>query len=199
MKKLKALIFAIFITGFSVCLAGCSKGIPAIDMPTYFNTAVSSTIYKNNSTSNKSLTLESFTTSSANTTKLDKYLDFTFTAKSSWIYKMYIEKIEFFVYTNTTPDTEMTFTIKISNLASEDKISSISQLEETQSIYPTAYEPYKLTLFVNKVVATATGMTMSIDISESSELLLDKNNPDNNFKWQIYGLKIYGESREYSK
>ena len=198
MKKLKALLLTILFASFALTAAGCSKGIPAINMPTYFKTSVTSTVYKNSSTSSKTLTLDQFC-SGADTSKLDKYLDFKFAANSSWIYKMYIEKLEFYVLTNTTPDTEMTFTIKLSNLAKEDNISSVSEITETQSIYPTANEPYKLTLFVNRVVATATGMTMSIDISESSELLLDKNNPDNDFKWLIYGLKIYGEHREYSK
>ena len=198
MKKIKALILSLFFISVAIFTTGCSNEIPSIDMPTYFKTSVSSTIYKNNTTSNRTLALSQFY-SGADTSKFDKYLDFTFTANASWVYKLYIEKLEFYVITNTTPDTEMTFTIKISNLAKEDNISSPSEIVETQSIYPTANEPYKLTLFVNRVVATAIGMTMSIDISESSELLLDKNNPENNFKWMIYGLNIFGEHREYSK
>ena len=199
MKKIKTFILALFFAGFAIVLSGCSNQISAINMPTYFKTSVSTTIYKNNITSNKTLDLNSLTSNSADTTLLNKYLEYTFTANASWIYKMFIEKIEFYVFTNETPSTEMTFTINISNLAKEDNISNISDLTETQSINPTAYQPYKLTLFVNKVVATATGMTMKIDISESSELLINKNNSENNFSWIIYGLKIYGESREYSR
>lgn len=199
MKKLKALTLAILFISFAVLFSGCSKGLPSIDMPTYFKNTATSNVYKSTSYSNKTLDLSQFISDKPDTTKLDKYLDFTFTANAEWIYKMYIEKIEFYVYTSETPSTEMTFTIKITNLAKEDNLASKSDLKEIQSIYPTANQGYKLILPVDRVVATATGMTMSIDISESSELLLNKNNTKNEFKWMIYGLKVFGESREYSR
>lgn len=201
MKKIKAFTLALLFISFAVLFSGCSKGIPAIDMPTYFKDSVTSNVYKSTSYTNKTLSLSQFTNSNPDTTKMDKYLDFSFTANSDWIYKMYIEKIEFYVITSETPLTEMTFTFNISNLAKENNITEENNIKnETISINPTANSPYKIILPVDRVVRTASSTTtITIDISESSELLLNKNNTNNSFKWMIYGLTVFGESREYSR
>ena len=110
-----------------------------------------------------------------------------------------IEKIEFWVLTNESSSEQMTISFSVSNLAKETNISSIDTFNEIKAHTPEAFKAQKYTFAIGQTVASGTGSTISIDISESSELLLNKNNPESNFKWMIYGLKVYGEHREYSK
>ena len=46
---------------------------------------------------------------------------------------------------------------------------------------------------VKRTVATATGSTLTIDVLTSDMF----GDPESNFKWCIYDLKFYGESRSY--
>jgi len=199
MKKIAILILTLFISSTALLFAGCSDGLKPINMSVYYNTNVDSIVYTNDISSNRTLDLSTVTASSADWSKMDKYYDFNFSANASWIYKMYIERIEFYVLCNETTNEEMSINLKITNLAPEDNLSNISTHTDMKSHHPTENVAQKYTFDINKVVVTATGSKITLDIDQSTSLISIKNNPNNNFKWIIYGFKIYGESREYSK
>lgn len=200
MKKISTLLIAILLPFSALLLSGCSQnGLKPIDMSTYYKSTIETTIYKNNISTSKSLTLDKVTADSPNMILMDKYLDIKVTANSSWIYKMYIEKIEFYVLTNESTESQMAVSLNVTNLAKESVTTNVTTFSELKSHIPSANTAQKYTFEINQVVSKATGSTITIDISESSEILVNKNNKDSDFKWIIYGLKIYGEHREYSK
>lgn len=200
MKKITTIIFAIFITMSIFMFSACSNdSLKPIKMSVYFNNNVTATTYKNDVSSNKTLNIGTLTSSKADRSKMDKYLDFTFSANGSWIYKMYIDRIEFYVLSNETTSSQMTITLNITNTAKETNLTETSTHTDIKSHNPQKNIAQKYTFKINKVIATATGSTFTLDIGESSELISTKNNPDNNFCWIIYDFKIIGESREYSK
>ena len=129
MKRLKSFIIALLLISTSILFSACSNAsLPAIDMNVYFKNVISSTIYKNNTSSSKSLTLDTLTKSKPDSLKMDKYLDFTLTSIGSWTYKMFVEKIEFFVISNETADSEFTITLTMTNMANEANISSTEKI-----------------------------------------------------------------------
>lgn len=200
MKKITTLLFAIFISISALLFSGCSQsGLSPIDMSTYYKSTIETSIYKNSSSSSKSLTLDKITADSPNTSFMDKYIDFKVTANPSWVYKMYIEKIEFYVLTNESTESQMAVSLSVTNLAKETDTTAADTFTELKSHVPVANSAQKYTFEINQVVAKATGSTITIDISESSEILINKNDSNSDFKWMIYGLKVYGEHREYSK
>lgn len=200
MKKIFTILFAILITTSTFLFSACSNGtLKPINMSVYYNNNVSATAYKNDASNSKTLDITSLTSSKPDRSKMDKYLDFTFSANGSWIYKMYIDRIEFYVLSNETTSSQMTITLNITNTAKETNLSDPATHSDIKSHNPEANIAQKYTFEINKVIATATGSKLTLDISESSELISTKNDPDNNFSWIIYDFKIIGESREYSK
>ena len=186
MKKILSIMLTVFISISSLLLSGCSQnGLSSIDMSTYYKSTIETTVYRNNISSSKSLTLENITSDSANTAVLDKYLDFKITANPSWVYKMYIEKIEFYVLTNESSDSQMAISLNVTNLAKESDTTSTDTFSELKSHVPHAWQAQKYSFSINQVISKATGSTISIDISESSEVLVNKNNKDSDFKWMI--------------
>ena len=200
MKKITTFILSIFIITITLLSCGCSGNkITAIDMPTYVKNTITATTYKNNTSSTRSLTLSALTKNYADTSYMDKYLDFTLSTNPSWTYKMYIEKVEFYVLTSESSNSQMSLALTMTNLADESNLASTATFSELKSHVPEQGTAQKYTFEINKVFSKATGSTITIDMSESSELLIDKNGQNSNFNWLIYGLKIYGEHREYSK
>lgn len=200
MKKLITIIFIFIISITATCFSGCSNNsLPAIDMLTYFKPSVSTTVFRGSLSSSQTINLSLLTSSKPLKSEMDKYLEFTFSANANWIYKMYIEKVEFYVLSNESSDIQMSLNFSMTNLAKENNLSSTSTFEELKSHTPVSGLAQKYTFYINQVVPKATGSTITIDILESSELISNNSNPDSDFKWLIYGFKIYGESREYSK
>ena len=112
----------------------------------------------------------------------------------------YIDYIYFYVYTNMETTTEMTVNVSITNLADENNIENPNNdFKADCSLMPQKDKSVLCAIKVQKVIATATGSTMIIDILQSSELFSDGVGQDVDFKWIIYGLEFRAESRAYSK
>lgn len=200
MKKFIAIIFiSIFIFSLPLLTSCANNTLPSINMSTYFKKEITASIITSNVTTSRTLDLSILTNSDSNHSRMDKYLDFKITANPSWIYKMYVEKIEFYVLTNQDTNDQFTITLNMSNLAKENNISNIESYNDTLSRDLKAYKAQKYTFVINQVVASSTGSVINIDISESNHLLISQNNQNNDFKWMVYDFKIYGESREYSR
>ncbi len=180
---------------FTGCKGG---GLPKINTQVYFKPTISSNILSSGISAARSLPLETITAQNADISKLDKYHDFKIESNTSYIYKMYIEKIEFYVFTNKSTSDEMIFTLKATNLAKENSLNNAATFTETKGIYAEANKAIKVTFKIEQTVALASGTTITIDISESNDLLLDKNSQNDQFKWLLYGFSVFGESREYS-
>ena len=67
------------------------------------------------------------------------------------------------------------------------------------SLIPTKDGEFICEVKVKKVIATATGSTVTFDILNSPEVFFNEKGEDIGFKWVIYDLKFYAEHRTYSK
>ena len=79
---------------------GCKKEklLPAIDLSTYLKNEISVKFYQMESASTQELSF--VTAPELDKEKLGKYVSFELNSNSVWMYKMYIETISFYVYTN---------------------------------------------------------------------------------------------------
>ena len=196
MKKLLIKIFsAILILPCLVLCACSSTKIPSINLDAYYNSPIEATVWTSSVSTKKSLTLNDISSKKPVTTKLDAYLQFNFTGVADYLYRMYIEKIEFYVYSNMDAN-EMTLNLSISNLAKTDDISNKSTFKNAYAIVPKAEESVLVTFEINRIVAVATGSDIQIDILESKNNTItdDAGNPTG-FKWIIHNFKVYGEHR----
>ena len=200
MKKLSTLLFIIIISFSTLSFAACSNNsLPTLNMAVYFKSNVSASVYKTNVPTSKTIDISELTHSSFNATKMDRYLDFKIEANPNWIYKMYIEKIEFYAIPNISSDSQMTLTLSMTNLANENNLSVAETFTDSLSNKTEKNSAQKFVFYINKTVAKATGSTITIDITEESSDLLSLKEDSTEFKWQIYGFRVYGESREYLK
>ncbi len=182
-----------------ILLCGCSKKskLDTINASTYFNSAVACTVYgKEKQTSGN---LSDLLAKKPNMGTIGQYTVFELKANSAWVYKMYIDYIYFYVYTNIETESQMTINIKMTNLASENNIENPETFEADCSLIPKKDGSILCEVKVQKVVATATGSTLTFDILDCPEIFSDSMAQDNGFKWTIYGLEFYAESRAYSK
>lgn len=184
-------------------LCSCSgvSDLPSINMQTYFEDSVTATVF-NNSTSNSStrdIPLSVLTANSPNTDYLDRFVEFELEGNGAWLYKMYIDKIVFYVYTNESSDSEMIVNFSITNVAHEDDLELTEEFTGQCSFYPQSNGSAYCELTIDRVIATATGSTITFDILNStSGTVADEEGNTTSFRWVIYGFKIYGESRSYS-
>ena len=114
MKRFLTLIFVLLALFPAVILTACGEKNTTINMSRYFNSQVSYTLYGSNGTQTENLS--HFTSSSSD--KQNKYLSVTFTGDNAWIYKLFVDRIEFDVFSNI--DTELQFNIRVSNLHNGD-------------------------------------------------------------------------------
>ena len=100
MKKnlLKSLV--IFLLLPVLIFVGCkdSKSLPSISISRYFKEKV--TVSRNGFAESNTEKISILTQSKAKDEYLSPYTKFEIAAQPIWIYKMYIEKIEFYVYSN---------------------------------------------------------------------------------------------------
>ena len=200
MKKLLKRICIIALIFPIIFLCSCSKvsKLPSINVSTYFENTVETSVLGNN-VSSKEITLASLTAKKPNPDFYDRYVQFTLTGNGAWLYKMYIDKITFYVYTNKTVDTEMIINFSITNVADEGDLKNPEEFSFECSFNPKKNGKAYCEISVNKVIATATSCEIKFDITNStSGTITDNEGNVTDFKWQIYGLKIYGESRSYS-
>ncbi len=207
MKKNILKVLCAFLCIPIICLCGCSNKkkskLNAIDINTYFSSTTTTTIYNDGTTNTSKTNTENLTAEKPNKDIIDRYESFEIKANAEWIYKMYIDYIYFYVYTSENSSSELVVNITITNAVTESEIGK--ELEEnTKFETQTSLIPQKdgstlCEVAINRVVATATGSTLTFDVLNSiPQVFLDDNGKDNGLKWIIYGLEIHGESRAYS-
>ena len=198
MKNLKK-IFVMLVIIPVMLLCGCNKFKPtckAIEsLNYYFEDNIKCEIFN---LPEKTLSFDQLTSSKLDKTLLDSYAQFTLTAKSAEIYHLYIEYIYFMVYTNEDSEYDMNIYIDISNVVKEEDIGK-SDVEDNKysNMYTCRARKNGKSVFkvyVNRTVATATGLKLTINILNSEIYATDE---ETLFRWAIYDFKIYGESRAY--
>jgi len=201
-NKLKTLLAILIVPILLFC--GCkNKELPAIELSRYLNESL--TISRHLTEEKTNETIDFIATKNLDKANLSKYTKFEFSANSVWMYKMYVEYISFYVYTNEASQYEMILNLKMSDLADESEILKsntdsieVETIEKQCTIKPQKDHAIKCTFPIGKTVARALGADISIDILNSLELYSDDDETFS-FKWLIYGLEIHGESRTYSK
>ncbi len=199
-KILNFLIALICVPALLLC--GCSEKeseLPKIDAKVYFEEAV--TAYTYNNAKAKTIKFSELIAEDLDPLNVDNFTEISVTAKSAWVYKMYIDCIYFYVYANADATEQMVVNVKITNLVDEDKIGeqkAIETIEETCSFVAKKEESVLCKVEVKKTVATATGCTISFDIYNStSGTVADDTGKATDFRWMIYGLEFYAEHRAY--
>lgn len=178
-------------------LCGCKNNkpkLPAINTARYFEKNVSASVY--GKVSKRNLDISTLTKSSANKANLDQFVQYELTGDGSWIYKMYIESIYFYVYTSSATENAIEITFNMTNLANESDLTKTETITKTCPVKPGKNKSTLCKFDIGMVVATATTTKISIDITQTTGIEMMFND---GFKWMIYDLTIYGESRSYSK
>lgn len=200
MKKIIILITSILCIPIML-LTGCStkkSKLNKINVSAYFNETTSYSTFE--TTGEKSLPLNTFLKEEPDTKLADSFVQIKLKAISAMIYKMYIDCIYFYVYTNIETDSQMMINVTITNLANENNIENpTDDFAYSCSFIPKENGAILCTVPVKKVVATATGLNLSFDIFETTDVFKDGLGNNTGFNWIIYGLTIHGESRAYSK
>ncbi len=207
MKKnlLKSLVIFLLLPVLILVGCGNNKKLPAISISRYIQDNINITRYDLTDI-DKNQTTSLLTEKKAKKKNLSKYIKFELNAEPVWMYKMFIQKITFYVYCNQTTESQMVIQLKMSDLATEDAImASKTENVETEtfvaqcSITPKAFKAIKCTYEINRAVVVATGSTITIDIENSLELYSSSMQNESTFEWLIYGFKIHGESRTYTR
>lgn len=187
-------------------LVGCKNKneLPAIATKKYFKDKV--TVSRNGFAENSTETLDILTQEKADKKYLAPYEKFELSAEPVWIYKMFIEKITFYVYCNETSETILTINLKMTDLATEEAIWNATQetvesetFESQCSVEPKAFKPIRCVFEINRAVIVATGSTITIDILNSLEIYSGDAETKSNFMWLIYDFEVHGESRAYTR
>ncbi len=205
MKKnlLKSLV--IFLLLPVLIFVGCknSKSLPSITISRYIKDKI--TVSRYGFAEDSTDTVSLLTQKKAKNQYLSPYTKFELNAQPIWIYKMYVQKITFYVYCNKTTETQLTLNLKMTDLASEDDIwaskdenVSTADYEAQCTVEPKAYKSIKCTFEIDKTVIVATGSTITINVDSMEIFSLDENG-ESSFRWLIYGFKIHGESRAYTR
>ena len=199
-KILNLLIALICVPALMLC--GCSKkdsDLPKINASVYFEETV--TAYTYNNAKAKNIEFAELIAEDPDPLNIDCFTEIHVTAKSSWVYKMYIDCIYFYVYANADSTSEMIINVTITNLVDEDKIgeqNAIETIEETCSLIAQKDDSVLCKVEVKKTVATATGCKLTFDINNSiNSTVADDQGNATDFRWMIYGLEFYAEHRAY--
>lgn len=205
MKKFFRMLI-IFLLLPVMVFVGCknSKTLPSIALAKYLENEV--TVKRNNFSEIKTEDISILTQKKANKDLLSQYIKFEIKTDHTWIYKMYIEKISFYVYCNESSESLMTINLKITDVATEDAIWNSTQetvesedFESQCTFTPEANNAIKCNFKIERTVIVATGSTISIDIENCLELYSSTTDMPSTFMWMIYGLEINGESRTYTR
>lgn len=207
MKKFIKSILSLMMIVSVVFICSCSgSGVQKVNLEKYFESSVEVNTF--GESTSKSISLLNLTSPSPKAENYDSYIDFTLTANGSWLYKMYVEKICFYISTTEISLEELVLDFEFLNLADESEYEKEDHSKidvetfTTQRSFKTRTQSgeFYCTIPINKVVTTPQLTTIKLDISNSVYgTLSDENGEKSNFKWQIYGLELYGESRAYSE
>ena len=205
MKKILK-TFVIFLLLPVLVFVGCKdkKELPKIDTARYFKDKI--TIHRNAIAESSTDSLSILTQEKLDNNLLSQYTKFEINAEPIWMYKMFIEKISFYVYCGESSETILTINLKMTDLATEDDIWASTQenvqaesFESQCDILPEAYKAVKCNFEINRTVIAATGSTLSIDILNSINIYSGDTENKSTFTWLIYGLEVQGESRTYTR
>lgn len=202
LTKLCVLLLCLPALLFCACSNDPPSKLPAINIATYYNQTAKVTYLSEEESSG--LAVSSLTEKDVDKNSLGQYVQIELLGNRTWLYKMYIDYITFYVYTNESRNVDMIVNVSISNVADENDRSNPETFttgSDSPRFKPTANGATLCTVKVGKVVANATGEDkITFDILNSvNDTMLDANKNPTNFRWTIYGLTIYGESRSYSK
>ncbi len=199
MKKLLLKSIAFVLCFSTLMFAGCSNcSGKGLDLSFYLASSTSGKFIVAGK-SEKTINTSALFSDNLSYELVDEYYSISFNSNKSYMYKMYVDYIEVTVYTNQTLDSQMDITLSITNLADKDNLRDHDTPFKTDiSLYPKENSSKTFKIDVKKVVATATPSTFTFDLSTSSEVISAKNDEPNEFKWFIYGLKIYGENVVYN-
>ena len=200
-RKILNLLIAL-ICAPAIMFCGCSEkesDLPKIDASVYFEEKVS--VYTYNNAKAKEIEFAELIAEELDPLNVADFTEIIVTAKSAWVYKMYIDCIYFYVYANNDATTEMIINVTISNLVDENKINeqnAIETVEKTCSLIPQKEGSVLCKVDVKKTIATATGCTIKFDINNSiNGTVADDEGRATDFRWMIYGLEFYAEHRAY--
>ena len=188
MKKFLAL-FCCLLSMFIVC--GCSRDVStqALTMTRYFKSNVVSA-YGINKT--KEYSLVNFTGENANLGTMAAHKSLTFSGINDWLYRKYIERVYFYVYTTHTTNIEQ-LKVTFTSLDGGETDNTINGYKVSETVAVNV-EANKGTL-----VRVDIGHTVTLDDAQLIFKLDDeKFSYDTNyanFKWTIYGLQVYGETK----
>ncbi len=209
MKKKILSILAVMLCLPALLFCGCKNDniseLPSINMSRYYKSTVQAVIDggKNSNDTKATIKLADLIGSKPNSNTLEAYSEIKLSGELNWLYKMYIDSVSFYVYTNSAPSTELTITLSMSNLANENDFSKAEIISDTKTSDKVNGNAYLFTFKINKVIASdvdASSDYLKISINECRNgTIVDNENNLTGFKWTIYDLKVYGESRTYSK
>ena len=191
-KLFKLLTLIVCIPAILVC--GCSKkrsNFDKFDASAYLESKVTYITYDNSN--NQTMEINEFFNEEVDPVDVKNYSTIKITAKSAWVYKMYIDKIYFNFYSNKSLSTELIVNLTITNLAPENDLSKPESKSFTCSFIPKENESILCEFEIEKIVANATGCLITIDINES----IDSEFIESDFRWTIYNFEIYGEHKTY--
>ena len=184
MKKLTIIICSLICIFTSTLFVGCSDK-NAINMGVYFNSEVNASVYKTSTTSQK-LALSTLTGN--NPYEADKYLQYVLTSNKDYFYGMYVEKITFYIYSTAEQEVEFDITLTGTQNGKENNYSSTLDFILTQQPCALkAYSSVKITVEVNdKITLSSADSKLTIKLSDPVDV------KDNDFKYCIYNLQVYG-------
>ena len=173
---------------------GCSKSnVKSLDLSFYLAQSGTGAFYSAGKNA-RIINTDEIYSSKLNYDLADEYYSISFNSNKSYMYKMFIEYIELSVYTNETLQSQMDISLSITNLADKDNLRGYETFKTEISLYPKANNSQTFKIDVKKIVALGTPIKFTFDLSTSSDVISSKNGEPNEFKWFIYGLKIYGEN-----
>ena len=200
-NKLKRVLL-LFLCIPLIFFASCGKNKTAkINLDYYFETNIATSFF--NQTSTRNLTIKDLTASKPNKDLLDSYAEIILKSHSDQarVYHLYIDYIEFYVYTNEDSEFDFNINVTIENVIDESQVGKEPEdkkFTETYSTKPQKNKSAKFTVAVNKVVANATnGTSIKFDIL-NTEIFNTPNDTEVTFRWTLYGLEIHAEVRAYN-
>jgi len=183
MKKVLSFIIISLILITPSFLTAC-KEENLLDNSVYFRQNVSATIF--GASSPETISINDISRSNPNSLK--RYLKFEIKANKDYFYGLYIESIEFYIYTNTTPteETEFDFILTGTKNGQTTGGSEITTFEKRQ--LPIKLEkniPTKIKIAVNdKINLYSTDSVITIKLSDTYT--------DHGFDYCIYNFRVIG-------
>lgn len=186
----------------ALLLCGCSDldEIHRLNFDRYFSSVVAE--YADGT--RRELDLGTLSESQGKSANASKFTQLSIEGDGPWLFKMYIERIEFDIYTSESASGgsgAMTLTFKMTGLTDETTFTEDRTYRPEDFVKILNCSPIKngvvhLSVEIKKVVATATGANITLDISESAEnTILD---PNKDFRWTVFNFSVYGQSRTYN-